>query len=304
MAGGSFVGSIAKFILLLINLHFILVSLGLILFGSRVHLSKEINDVALDVGEASISWSAIATGCIVLGAILGMVSFFGFIAALCESAFLLYAYAYFLLSVALLVGSLYVYLAVIFNTEGIQHLRKYYGSLMESYYKNDNALLIVDNIQTAFFCCGDQSPEDWHNSNHTSGNNHSSAAVSETPTTVNPSSEFEFPKSCCKLPGESDHKCLASDIVYTSGCFSSVQVARYEYFFHGYFIATIAAILLLLTISCCLERSHELKRAKIINLQYSAHLETCRGGRTSAIRNAASHHVPGAASARGTADIY
>lgn len=266
MASGSCVGSIAKFVLLLINLHFILVSLGFILFGSRLHLSKDINDVVLDVGNLTFTWSYIATGCIVVGAILGLVSLFGFTAALCESAFLLNAYAFFLLLVVGSLGLFHIYLVVFFNAKSIEHLREYYDNLMSSYYKNDNAMMIVDSIQKNFYCCGSQSPEDWRNISFAGQNESTTEKPPSSLITAN-SSLFEFPKSCCKMYGESSEQCYASEIVYILGCFSPVTVTRIEYLFHGYFIATMAALLLLMTISCCLERTHELKRAKIVNLQ-------------------------------------
>ena len=84
MAQGSCAGSLAKFILLLINLQFIILALGLIMFGSRLQMAKQSDGTANEMVDAlPITWSTIATGCIVVGAILGIISLFGFDAALC-----------------------------------------------------------------------------------------------------------------------------------------------------------------------------------------------------------------------------
>ena len=172
-------------------------------------------------------------------------------------------------------GGIYVAMALLINSSSnIVPMRSYYQQLMTNYSipEDHHSKQLVDGLQTFMYCCGDLGPNDWHNK-----------TLLHNSTNLMPVDQY--PLSCC---GKSSYDpnmttCDTSELRYHSGCFSSAQMSRYNYYLHVYFIALIGAILLLLAISCCLERDHQLQQSKLVNMQYSAHLETCRGGRRSAM---------------------
>lgn len=293
MASGSCVGAFAKFILLLVNLQFIMLSLGLLLVGSRLHMAKTSN-TELALGLTESGHLGVSNNLIIAGIILGFISLFGFSAALCESAFLLKVYAYFLLLSVGLFGMLYSYVALLFADSAAESIRHVYRDLMANYTDNGHAQALVHKVQLSLHCCGDQAPEDWHkivavavskNGLPTNGTTigTTSGPIFSINSTLPPVSLIPvgyYPASCCALEvNGTSILCPAASRLYNSGCFSQVQLSRYQFMGHCAFIVTLMAILLLVAISCCLERDHSLVQSKLINLQYAAHLETCRAGR-------------------------
>ena len=87
----SFGGTMAKLVLCLVNLVFILFSFAITLLGSRMYIIPAQQNI-LD----AISWSSLSTLLIIVGIACATISVVGLGGALCESTYLLNAYVCFL----------------------------------------------------------------------------------------------------------------------------------------------------------------------------------------------------------------
>ena len=69
---------------------------------------------------------------------------------------------------------------------------------------------------------------------------------------------------------------LPGEVIYFDGCFSEVQMDRVKRYAHTSFHVLILSTVLLLALACCLERNAQLGSAKRLNVNYFAHLKSCR----------------------------
>lgn len=253
-------GSTAKFLLCLINSVFFMLSFGCILLGTRMNTNKESNEqVVLEL----CTWRSLAMFFIIFGAILCVITSFGFISAVCESPLLLNIYIYFITLCGISFVLLYIGVFY-FSPIAVIELRAYYEKLMKRYFDSSDAMFAIQKFQSAMFCCGMNSYKDWLNSSF-----------------VNMSINGLLPSSCCgesvKLDlNETSKMCDKQNVLYFDGCFSSPQIDRYRILIHLCLILLIISMMFILTLACCLERDQLLQTSRIVNLQYSAHLNSCR----------------------------
>ena len=298
-------GSLAKFLLSLINFGFILTAITLIILGYRIRLMQQSNDNVIQ--SSTIDWHTLSTWIMVIGAVLIIISAFGFAATICESICMLNMYAYFLVGCSLLLVITYLTL-LCYTNRLISEGEHYFDNLVANYTKDNQARRLVDMVQLNMYCCGTRSIEDWHGgeangTNETTTNRthqipfHSSLITSTSilGNLVIPSGYY--PASCCgksSVDMNNNHSnfvheiinddgsitsiilCPSEQLIYYDGCFSPVQISRIKHYAHSSFQVLILSMILLLAISCCLERDYQLRTAKRINTQYATHLETCR----------------------------
>lgn len=248
-------GSIAKAILCILNMFFIVVSCSIVFYGFQIQVQHSNPNFEQTIPD----WKTLSIAMILFGFILGIVSLFGFSAALCESPMLLNIYVYFL-SLGTILSIFLTIMALLFSGQVIDISKKEYTKLMNTEQNTYNAFFI-QYFQRTFYCCGIKEPKDWFN--QTFGN------VSLEQDT--------YPASCCqeKTDWKNSFK-TCQNLASYDGCFSSNQLYRYKIYFRMALTIVIMFFALLLSLACCLERDRCLQLSQLVNLQYAAHLSSCR----------------------------
>lgn len=176
---------------------------------------------------------------------------------------------------------------------------------------------LVQFFQSSFLCCGVYSASDWASipnwQNYTGTtlppvsttdlpenrtlplstlsfvNESSSVEVFTDALNANPNTMF-YPSSCCASPislfntSYADQVCPATQLAYLDGCFSTVQMERYQIVYMVVFTLVIVVMMLLLALTCCLERDRKFFLAQQINKQYANHLNSCHSAPVDYVR--------------------
>ena len=300
---GACGGSFAKQILSLINLIFIIISLIFVLHGLRAEF--------VDGADRYLEfWSNISMlkrdhlslTIILISVIIFLVSIFGFLASMGHSRFMLKCYSYVLLFFMVIVVfgetfSLFQMSKTDFDKGSLNFRR-----LMLSYSHNNHSHQFIDNLQSMMLCCGDRSPQDWHNSSFSNqitidlANDRGTrlfgifdrnkifdekqlAAIMRRSISNNTGliPQGYYPSSCCHDSNIQYNGtfCNETDIEYQDGCFSKTQYTRYKYFINLLMLTIFLLLLSMLVLTCCLELDCETEQAKLMNQQYVNHLQSC-----------------------------
>lgn len=255
-----------KLSLTLVNLLLLLLALAVFLLGVRI--SQRPSETVI-IKEWMYTTSSIL---IVFGIALFIMTIVGLGGTLCSSSMLLHSYIYFLLVSTSFFLSTFACL-VVFQSAIVKSASDQFKEMMANFSVTDEgASTVVQTLQSLGSCCGDASPDDWKSLN-----------MSDASEKEWLKDGKEVPASCCghSLPLHSltNHSlvqlCSTSDLLYKDGCFSSVQVMRYQNSIIATFLALVLSLMLITTCACCLHHDRKLQVEKIRNLQYAAHLHTC-----------------------------
>lgn len=277
-------GFLAKLILCIWNMAFVVVAVCLILVGTHKFLVPE--DEHDGTYVLGFSWGTISTTFIIIGAIAAIASLTGLAGAACESPFLLKSYVYFIISALATILSLII-ANWLFGDQFLDKADNYFSELMVNSSSSHGDFVAANAINTwqkVAMCCGKDGPSDWNNmtiveENHGNKNGSKGSIISI--------SKINYPISCCgeayvseangknMTNASSGQVCDEANLLYHEGCFSVPLVEWYK-LMHKIIISVVLGVLsLLLSLACCLDRERKLGNAKLINAQYAAHLKSC-----------------------------
>lgn len=278
-------GSFAKVILCIWNIAFVGVAVCLILVGSRKFLVPDHEDNYV----LGFTWETVSTTFIILGVIVATASLTGFAGAACESTFLLKSYVYFIITGLVAIFGLII-ANWLYGDLVLNGLDDYFSQLMvnsTSVHGDIAAANAINTWQKVALCCGQKGPSDWNNltiiEKHHS-NKSSNGSISSISSNIN-----NYPMSCCgeiylaeaKSNSSSNTSfgpvCNETNLLYHEGCFSVPLIEWYKMMTVIGTSTFLGLLVLLLSLTCCLERERKLADAKLINAQYVAHLKSCIG---------------------------
>lgn len=305
----SFGGSIAKVILCIWNIIFVAVAVCLILVGTHKFLVPEQEHEGSYI--LGFTWSTVSTVFIILGVIIATASLTGFAAAACESSYLLKSYVYFIVCGLFAIFGLAV-ANWLYGDLALKEMRDYFSQLMvNSTGQGDIASAnALDTWQKVAMCCGKSGPSDWHHVNNSGNDNNAHNGSS--------ASFINYPSSCCgggegnssdaNISGVSDSnstdsQCTDANLLFHDGCFSVPLVEWYKLMLLIGTSVFLTVLILLLSLTCCLDRERKLANAKLINQQYASHLKSCIGSGQAGYISAGGKRRSAAAGAGGGAPV-
>ena len=263
-------GSLAKFILGIVNVFFLALAVGAILVGTRPLMVAGNHDGTF----IGVTWRHIFTVLVIVGIIISTISFIGCTGAVCESSCFLQIYIF---SLLLAILALIVSFAIgcLFTEQITNEASRHFSQLMANYDQDKSDSQTVILLQKMAMCCGNRYPSDWHNE-----------TLLQNVTSID---KTIYPPSCCgkdylnleTTNTGTNHTakfvCNDAELRYHDGCFSDLQMKRFKFMLASLLTVCVAYLLVMVSLAFCLDRDRELSESKLINRQYSVHLGTCMG---------------------------